>query len=378
MILNAVIVDDEYNSLQRMRKIVEDFSDINILALYQSGEELLEELDNYIAELDLLFLDIEMPGIKGLEAAEQVLSENESIDIIFVTAYNKYAVEAFELNALDYLLKPISKKRFEKTLSRISVNKKVKTKEKNINKKNKNKEDRDKQKKISVRTFGRTKIKINGKRLDPDWRTAKSEELFYYLLLFSGDFISKDKIIENIWPEGEVERRRDILYTTIYNLRKIFNDLGISKLILSKRGFYKINAEKVEVDKDKLKKMIKAFKEDKIRANKFLDELIHIYAGDYLQAKDYCWTSSYRMGFKNSYKNILKSSYAELMSNNNLESAKRPLKILIGLDPLDEQSYKNLIDIYLSQNNSVMAKKYYQELKSNLEQELGIKPDFEL
>ena len=368
IILNAVLVDDEYNSLQRMRKIIEDNSEIKILALYQNGEELLDELDNYIGELDLLFLDIEMPGIKGLEVAEQVSAEDENIDIIFVTAYNEYAVEAFELNALDYLLKPISKKRFQKTLSRISNNQEHREKEKL----------KDDPKYLSVKTFGRTKINLNGEKLDIDWRTAKTEELFYYLLLFAGDFVAKDKIIEAIWPEGDPERNRDLLYTTIYNLRKIFNKIGISKLILSKRGFYKINADKIEVDIDTLQQITADFKSNKIKKKKFLYELKEIYAGDYLQAKDYYWTGSYRMNFKTSYKNILKSLYTKFINNENLGLAKRTLKILIDLDPLDQKSYQKIIDIYQSEDNSVMAIRYYEELKDNLTQELNIKPDFEL
>jgi two-component SAPR family response regulator len=368
--LKTILVDDEFNSLQRMRKIVEDYSEINILALYQCGEELLDDLDTYIEELDLLFLDIEMPGIKGLEAAEQILAVDENIDIIFVTAYNEYAVEAFELNALDYLLKPVSKKRFQKTLSRISANQKGRKNEKeNLN---------DDQQHLSVKTFGRTKITFNGEELDIDWWTAKTEELFYFLLLFSGDFVSKDKIIENIWPEGELERSSNLLYTTIYNLRKTFNKLGIQKLILSKRGFYKINAEKVEADIDQLKKMTADVEAEKINAAKFLDELNQIYAGDYLQVKDYCWISSYRMGFNNFYKNILKSLNTKFLNDKNSESAKLTLKMMIDLDPLDEQSYKKLIDIYQSEDNSVMAKRYYEELKDNLKKELDIKPDFEL
>ena len=374
IMLNAILVDDEYNSLQRMRRIIEDHSEIKISALYQSGEEFLDDLDNYIGKLDLLFLDIEMPGLKGLEVAEQVLTEDENIDIIFVTAYNEYAVEAFELNALDYLLKPISKKRFQNTLSRISVNQedreKVKFKEKEKLK--------NEQKYLSVKTLGRTKINLNGEKLDIGWRTAKSEELFYYLLLFAGDFVSKDNIIEAIWPEGDLECNRDILYTTIYNLRKTFNKIGISKLILSKRGFYKINADKIEVDIDTLQKMTADFKADNINSRKFLYELKEIYSGNYLQAKDYCWTSSYRTNFISSYKNILKSLYAKFINNENLGLAKRTLKMLVDLDPIDEQSYKKLIDIYQSENNPVMTIKYYEELKNNLKQELDIKPNFEL
>jgi len=156
IMLNAILVDDEYNSLQRMRRIIEDHSEIKISALYQSGEEFLDDLDNYIGKLDLLFLDIEMPGLKGLEVAEQVLTEDENIDIIFVTAYNEYAVEAFELNALDYLLKPISKKRFQKTLSRITGNKEHGEKEK----------IKADQKYLSVETLGRTKIILNVEKLD--------------------------------------------------------------------------------------------------------------------------------------------------------------------------------------------------------------------
>lgn len=68
---------------------------------------------------DVIFLDIEMPDINGIELATRILDLQKNINIVFVTAYNQYAVEAFRLNALDYLMKPVSADRLKETLYRI-------------------------------------------------------------------------------------------------------------------------------------------------------------------------------------------------------------------------------------------------------------------
>ena len=115
--IRIAAVDDEPHVLERFERMVLEVKELELCGLFETGEQLL----SYIKEhpLDAVFLDIEMPGINGLQLSEQILNLNENIDIIFVTAFNQYAVEAFELQAMDYIMKPLTEKRLEKTVKRL-------------------------------------------------------------------------------------------------------------------------------------------------------------------------------------------------------------------------------------------------------------------
>ena len=343
--------------------MVEKNSDLKIISLYQDSRKFLDEIDNYINELDLIFLDIKMPGIKGLELAEIIISKNEDIEIIFVTAYDEYAVEAFEINALDYLLKPISEKRFKKTVTRIT---------------SVLDEKEEKKKKLKINTLGRIEFKgSKDNKLNLEWQTAKVEELFYYLLRYEGEFTAKDKIIDNLWPESSVERARDILYTTIYNLRKTFKQRGFYKMVLSKRGFYKINLNNIKLDTVEFKTLIKKYNQKELTAEKLLKKLETFYQGDYLVDKSYNWLHAYKINLKNMYKSVLSKISDEFKKNNKQKLRKKSLKIMTELDPLDEQNFKQLIKIYKKEDKEVSARRCYKKLKNNLWQELEITPGFD-
>jgi two-component SAPR family response regulator len=70
-------------------------------------------------KVDMIFLDIEMPKMKGIEAAEKILEIDRNIQIVFVTAYNDYAIDAFEMEVIDYVMKPITKRRIDKSVERV-------------------------------------------------------------------------------------------------------------------------------------------------------------------------------------------------------------------------------------------------------------------
>ena len=113
--IRALIVDDEPLARERIRDILETDSEIEIIGECASGEEAIEAIERQTP--DLVFLDVEMPGKDGFAVLEELGPERIPA-IIFVTAYDQYAVRAFEVYALDYLLKPFDQERFEKALLR--------------------------------------------------------------------------------------------------------------------------------------------------------------------------------------------------------------------------------------------------------------------
>jgi DNA-binding LytR/AlgR family response regulator len=115
--MRVILVDDEEAGLNNLHYYLSTYEDIEILGMYQS---VLEALQSILREKpDAVFLDIMMPEMDGLQAAVEILKFDSLIKIIFVTAFDEHAVKAFELNAIDYILKPFSGQRIEIAVNRI-------------------------------------------------------------------------------------------------------------------------------------------------------------------------------------------------------------------------------------------------------------------
>jgi two-component system LytT family response regulator len=109
----VIIIDDEPLAVELIKEYLADYSDMELLEVSYDGFDGIKAIQNF--HPDLVFLDVEMPKINGFEMLE--LLENPPA-VIFTTAYDQYAVKAFEAQAVDYLLKPFSKNRFAKALQR--------------------------------------------------------------------------------------------------------------------------------------------------------------------------------------------------------------------------------------------------------------------
>lgn len=111
--MNCIIIDDEPLARAEMRSLIDEISEIETIGDFSNASTALEFLKTN--DVDLIFLDIEMPMITGLEFAENLPKQSL---IIFTTAYSQYALKSYELDAIDYLLKPIEKKRLEKAINK--------------------------------------------------------------------------------------------------------------------------------------------------------------------------------------------------------------------------------------------------------------------
>lgn len=114
--IRTIIIDDERLARSELKKMLQDFPEIEIIDEANNAANAIEKINQQ--QPDLIFLDIQMPGKTGFE----MLSELETVPVvIFTTAYDEYALKAFEVNALDYLLKPIDKKRLEDAIKKLNI-----------------------------------------------------------------------------------------------------------------------------------------------------------------------------------------------------------------------------------------------------------------
>lgn len=113
--IKVLIVDDEPLARALIAELLKKFPEFQVVGEYSDGKSALKALKR--KSPDLLFLDVQMPGMSGLSVLEE-LNDTGLPEIIFVTAYDQYAIRAFDFHAVDYLLKPFSQSRFEKALLR--------------------------------------------------------------------------------------------------------------------------------------------------------------------------------------------------------------------------------------------------------------------
>lgn len=116
MDLRTVIVDDEELARNELCFLLEQVDGVNVVGQAHNGVDAVELIEELAP--DLVLLDIQMPGLNGFEVARQSLARAVQSRIVFVTAFDQYAIEAFEVDAIDYLLKPVESTRLEQALQR--------------------------------------------------------------------------------------------------------------------------------------------------------------------------------------------------------------------------------------------------------------------
>ena len=116
MSLTAIVVDDEQLAREELCYMLEQLGNVEVVAQAGNGLEAVGIVERLGP--DVVFLDVQMPGLSGFEVAHRLIQNGSSPNIIFVTAFDRYAIEAFEVNAVDYLLKPVDGTRLERALDK--------------------------------------------------------------------------------------------------------------------------------------------------------------------------------------------------------------------------------------------------------------------
>jgi two-component system LytT family response regulator len=237
--MKAVLIDDEYYALQGLKMRLDEVGGIDVVGVFTTGKQALENIEALAP--DVVFLDIEMPNISGIELFSRILEIRGDVKIVFTTAYTQYAVEAFELNALDYIVKPVEKERLLKTFERLRAVRPPET--------------GGADHKTAVNCFGKLSVVVGGTEANLGLR-KKSEELLAYLVCAEGRFVAKEKIMEALWPEVEKDKAANNLYVAFYNLKR--QDCGaLTESLESVRGKMRLRPERIECDMYEFKKLVR-------------------------------------------------------------------------------------------------------------------------
>lgn len=114
--MKAILIDDERLARQELKNLLASHKEIEVIAECADAVQAKEKINEL--KPDIIFCDINMPGKSGLELVEEI---SATVDVVFVTAYDEHAIKAFELNAFDYLLKPVQAERLAETIKKLSI-----------------------------------------------------------------------------------------------------------------------------------------------------------------------------------------------------------------------------------------------------------------
>ncbi len=250
--MKVVLVDDESRAVNLLSIMLKDFNDLEIIQTFTDSEAAYEFIcDN---EVDLVFTDVEMPKMNGVEMARRIKTKKSDVVIVFITGYKQYAYDAWEIDALDYLLKPYSKDDVKRAVEKaLRAN------------------SRPNKTMIEARCFPGFDLILNGQPVL--FRNKKAKELLAYLIHHRGDWVNTNNAVFALFEETDEKTAKNYYNVVIYRLKNTLQELGIQDLLITEYGKSRVRIELINSEYDQ-----------------YLNGAHNLFRGEYMQ--DYSWAES--------------------------------------------------------------------------------------
>ena len=226
--MNILIVDDEAAARKNLINVLESVTPQAEITAVGNAALAMEKISE--KSFDIAFLDIEMPGKNGLELAEEIKRSSPLTNIVMVTAYDHYAIDAFRLFVSGYILKPATEDEVEKALKNLRrpVNLVPKG--------------------LYLQCFGNFEVFYNGRIVR--FRRRRAKEMLAYLVDRRGAGVTGEELRAILWEDEaeDTEKQRDYMQKIWHNLRDTLKDLGCEDAVNHSRNLYAVNVDKVRCD----------------------------------------------------------------------------------------------------------------------------------
>lgn len=363
--MNTLLIDDEVLALKYLESMLLNIPGITVTAKLQYPEDAKKYIRNHA--VDVVFLDIHMPETNGIELAEQLLEINPYVRIVFVTAYDHYALKAFELNAMDYVMKPVRMERLMVTVQRIRD--RLGESEQNTAVTHADSPS------IRMKLFQNTLIESEDGQFVPlRWRTTKAQELFLYLLQHRGSLVRKSTLIELLWPEQVPEKAYSQLYTAVYHIRKTLAAFKDRFQIENVTEGYIMRLDRVHLDVEEWEEGLSTFDPHDAQALERMEAIMALCTGEYLQEYAYWWAESERERLKALWVRHAFLVAKAYVDQDQMDKAMEKYQEIATRQPIEEEAHLALMKWYASQNNEAAVHRQYQMLESIMQEQLEEQP----
>lgn len=227
--MKVLLVDDENLQLVRLENVCKKVLPTAEFFTYTNPVQAYEE--SHDKKIDLAFLDIEMSSLNGIQLAKKLKKDNPLIKIIFVTAYNEYALEAYKIHVNGYVTKPVNETRIKEEIDELNSSIELKP-----------------TKNIQIKCFGNFEVFHNGKPLK--FAYQKSKELFAYLVDREGSAINTNELNAVLWEEDHHSYLRNL----IADIQNTLKSVDAQDVFVKRHNECFIDVSKVDCDAYEYKK----------------------------------------------------------------------------------------------------------------------------
>ena len=364
--IKTFIVDDEQPAIDEIEYLLSPYQSVEVSGKYEDPRNALGDLEK--GRPDLLFLDIDMPHIKGIELALQIQERLEGATIVFVTAHSNYALEAFSAYPLDYILKPIDEIRFRQTMDLVLD----KFSDRLRHRENKKEE-------IIIHCFGRFEIVRDEQTEDTlTMRSKKMKEIFAYLLQRFEKPVGRDELLDRFFSGHKDKKTINHLHVIIYKLRHTLESFGITREQILIEHDYLLKAAPGVCDYIDFVNFVEQHSTITGQNAREAEKILSSYRGAYLAEEDYHWAEDEREWLGNQYEKLHLKLAHYYAVNEEAVRAEETLLRLLNFDNLNEEGWQALLQLYLAHPDPTVQAKYlsvYERYSRMLTREFGTEPE---
>ncbi|MET3291851.1 UNVERIFIED_CONTAM: two-component SAPR family response regulator [Brevibacillus sp. OAP136] len=366
--MKVILVDDEPVMHLILRKMLSKLPDVHVAGAFTDTGSAAAFLREH-ADVGLAFVDLSMPGESGLAFAARMEVADPALQIVFVTSHKEFALEAYDLSVLDYLVKPVSQERLQKAVNRAEANRRVLQPAAPM-------AVPTDSGRIFVTMLGDVVVSNDAGRVK--WISRRCAELFAYLLLGRGKRIPRSKLLTDMFGGMNESNAANYLNTTVYQLRKSLEAIGIRDVVRSENDGYALALKDAVIDYVEFEKQVDNLLTMESRNVESALQIERLYTGDLFGDKAYVWAIHETERYVEMYTAFVKRLIEVLVSLRDTASASKLLIKLNERNPLDESVLRQRMTICEMTGDKKGLKALYTHYVQLLNRELGIRPSEEL
>lgn len=250
--MKVIVVDDEPLALEHFKDVTSEINEISQVNCFIKASKALEFAEDN--EINIAFLDVEMPGISGIELAKKLHSIDEDINIVFITGYEKYALDAFSVDGIAYILKPYSESEINKAIEKAKRFRGTKIKNR-----------------VMIKTFGGFDLFIDDKMVK--FKRSKAKELLAILVDRRGTSMTNSEIATYLWEERAYDDSvKESFKKALQSLKHVLKEYKVEEILKDSYNVKSVDVTKFRCD------YYDFLDNNKLAVNQYLGEYMSSYS----------------------------------------------------------------------------------------------------
>ncbi len=356
--LSCILIDDEPLALEELSYLLRECQ-CEVVGTFTDGVHALTSVEKL--RPDVVFLDINMPGVNGIDLGVNLRSRRDDLNIVYVTAHTRYAVESFIAYPTDYILKPVDGDRLAKTIRKIENSRPGREAERGMPE-------------PPIRCFGTFAIQ-GGDGSALRFPTRKTRDLLACLICFHDRHMTRAELLDAVFPGPDPKRALNNLYVTFHRLRGLLAQAGIPKEALVIRDDYSLQIADGTCDYVDVYRFLRANPAISPSNAETARRMVERIRGGLLTDIDSDWAVETRQWFTVRCEELMLKTAAHETAHGSPMLATQILTRLIEQNRFSEPAYQALMDLHILLKDDSGFRLVYQAYCRMLNEELDLQPE---